>query len=228
MLTRPGVTTAPSSSTRSSAVRFGPVADGSDEAVLDEDPARPKLGAGVVAGDDPAAAEEAAHALSGTSSKRSTSTSPWSVIFRCGITESPRKESVRNGVAPVQPSACAASLHARLCSTTIASGASESSPAIGSGHSASTRPASTATMPPPISASRAIPRKPCPRPTGRRRRGCGRRGRRTTRARRARDPSPRRSRARCGRSRDAVRRRRSSQGRARGRRRRARRPPAAL
>ena len=43
--------------------------------------------------------------LSGTSSKRSTSTRPRSVIFRLGITESARNDSVRNGVAPVQPSA---------------------------------------------------------------------------------------------------------------------------
>ena len=36
------------------------------------------------------------------------------MIFRCGITESARKASVRNGVAPVQPRPCAASLQARL------------------------------------------------------------------------------------------------------------------
>ena len=63
---------------------------------------------------------------------------------------------MRNGVAPLHPSPCAASLHARLCATTSASGASESRPAIGSGHSASTRPSSTATIPPPISTSRSI------------------------------------------------------------------------
>ncbi len=38
-----------------------------------------------------------------------------------------------------------------LCAITSASGASESSPATGSGHSATTRPSSTTTMPPPIS-----------------------------------------------------------------------------
>ena len=51
---------------------------------------------------------------SGTISKRSTSTRPRSVIFSFGITESARKDSVRNGVATVQPSAAAASLQARL------------------------------------------------------------------------------------------------------------------
>ena len=37
------------------------------------------------------------------------------MIFRCGMTDSARNASVRNGVAPVQPSPCAASLQARLC-----------------------------------------------------------------------------------------------------------------
>ena len=45
---------------------------------------------------------------------------------------------MRNGVAPDQPSPCAASLHARLCAITSASGASDRRPATGSGHSAST------------------------------------------------------------------------------------------
>ena len=37
-----------------------------------------------------------------------------SVIFSFGITDSARKERVRNGVATVQRRAAAASLHARL------------------------------------------------------------------------------------------------------------------
>ena len=74
------------------------------------------------------------------------------MIFSAGITDSARNASVRNGVAPDQPSAAAASLVARLAATTSASGASESRPATGSGHSAMTRPSSTTTMPPPISA----------------------------------------------------------------------------
>ena len=56
---------------------------------------------------------------SGTISNRSTSTSPRSVIFSDGITESARKASVRNGVAPVQPRPWAASFVARLCSITV-------------------------------------------------------------------------------------------------------------
>ena len=44
------------------------------------------------------------------------------MIFSDGITESARNASVRNGVAPDQPSAAAASLVARLCSITSASG----------------------------------------------------------------------------------------------------------
>ena len=55
------------------------------------------------------------------------------------MTDSARNASVRNGVAPDQPRPCAASLHARLCAMTSARGASESSPATGSGHSARTR-----------------------------------------------------------------------------------------
>ena len=82
----------------------------------------------------------ALHTASGTISNRSPSTSPRSVILRCGMTERPRNESVRNGVAPLQPSPRAASLHARLCAITSASGAADRSPAIGSGHSASMRP----------------------------------------------------------------------------------------
>ena len=72
------------------------------------------------------------------------------------MTESARNDSVRNGVAPDQPRPCAASLQARLCAMTSASGASERSPATGSGHSATTRRPSTATMPPPSSTSRSI------------------------------------------------------------------------
>ena len=45
------------------------------------------------------------------------------MILRLGITDRPRKERVRNGVAPDQPSARAASLHSRLRRITSASGA---------------------------------------------------------------------------------------------------------
>ena len=71
---------------------LGARADGDDHAVLDEQPAGLVLGTGVVARDDPAAGEEAPHACSGTSSKRSTSTRPRSVIFRRGMTESARND----------------------------------------------------------------------------------------------------------------------------------------
>src|SRR6266487_4325345 len=77
-------------------------------------------------------------AARGTSRNASTSTRPWSVSFRLGITDSARNESVRNGVASVHPSRPAASLQARLCSTTSARGASESRPATGNGSSAFT------------------------------------------------------------------------------------------
>src|SRR5439155_11490411 len=107
----------------------GSAADGHDPIVLHEQPPGAVLGAGVVHGDDPAVRVEPAQIFSGTSSKRSTSTRPRSVIFRLGITERPRKESVRNGVAPDQPSARAASLHARLRAITSSSGASAMSPA---------------------------------------------------------------------------------------------------
>ena len=42
-------------------------------------------------------------ASNGTIAKRSTSTSPWSVILSAGITESARKLSVMNGAASVEP-----------------------------------------------------------------------------------------------------------------------------
>ena len=77
------------------------------------------------------------------------------MILSAGITESARNDIVRNGVAPLQPSAAAASVHARLCAITSSSGATEKRPATGSGHSASTRPSSTATIPPPSSTARA-------------------------------------------------------------------------
>jgi len=50
------------------------------------------------------------------------------VIFRLGITESARNDIVRNGVEPRQPSRSAASVQARLRSTTSARGRSESRP----------------------------------------------------------------------------------------------------
>ena len=77
------------------------------------------------------------------------------MIFSAGITESARNDIVRNGVAPLQPSAAAASLQARLCAITSSSVASESRPATGSGHSAATLPPSTATMPPLSSTTRS-------------------------------------------------------------------------
>src|SRR5439155_26049935 len=75
---------------------IGP-ADGVDAAVRDEEPAAVVLRPLVVHRHDVRLREEKAHACKGTSSKRSTSTSPRSVIFRLGITESARNESVRNG-----------------------------------------------------------------------------------------------------------------------------------
>src|SRR5262245_9166077 len=124
------------------------------EAVVDEQPAAGMLVALVVHRHEVRVDEEGAHTRSGTISKRSTSTRPRSVIFRLGITDKPRNDSVRNGVAPDQPRARAASLHSRLSRITSASRASASSPATGSGSSAFTSPPSTTTMPPPSSAMR--------------------------------------------------------------------------
>src|SRR5205085_6482722 len=133
-------------------------ADLRDESVLDPDPPSGELSPRVVHRDDVRVGEDGHSTSSGTSSKRSTSTRPWSVIFRLGITESARNDIVRNGVAPPQPSRSAASVQARLRSTTSASGRSASSPPTGSGNSASTSPLSTATMPPPSSARRSTTR----------------------------------------------------------------------
>ena len=74
-------------------VRNLTVSDPRDELVLDEQPTVRDLSRGVVHRDDVRACIERLHALSGTSSKRSTSTSPRSVIFRLGITDRARKAS---------------------------------------------------------------------------------------------------------------------------------------
>ena len=85
-----------------------PVADVLHEPFVDEDPAALVLGAVVVHRHDVRVGEQRAHARSGTSSKRSTSTSPRSVIFRLGITDSARNASSWNGASIVQPSSAAA------------------------------------------------------------------------------------------------------------------------
>ena len=124
-----------------------------DQPVLEPDPAALVLGARVVAGQHPRVAED--HSTSsGTSSKRSTSTSPRSVSFRDGITDSARNARCWNGASSSQPSSRAAAITACDASSTSASGASESRPATGSGSSASTSAPSTTTMPPPRFASR--------------------------------------------------------------------------
>ena len=65
-----------------------------DAAVGEEDPAALVLGARVVHRRDIRVVQQGAHsALSGTSSKRSTSTRPRSVIFSAGITDSARNAS---------------------------------------------------------------------------------------------------------------------------------------
>src|SRR5262249_37785109 len=135
-------------------VRARAVAGALDEAVLDQEPAAWVLVALVVHRHDVRVRVEGAHTFSGTISKRSTSTRPRSVIFRLGIPDGARNDSVKNGVAPDQPSARAASLHSRLRRMTSASRASASSPATGSGSSAVTVPPSTTTMPPPSSPMR--------------------------------------------------------------------------
>src|SRR5439155_16524835 len=112
------------------------------------------LGGGVVHDDDVGIGKELLHAFSGTSSKRSTSTRPASVILRLGITESARKASCWNGDSSVQPSFAAASMQPRLAATTSSSGDSERRPAIGSASSARTPPSSTTTTPPPIAGRR--------------------------------------------------------------------------
>ncbi len=75
-----------------------------DQAVLDPQPAALVLGSAVVHRDDPRVAVGGHEAASGTSSNRSTSTSPWSVSFSDGITESARNERCWNGASSVQPS----------------------------------------------------------------------------------------------------------------------------
>jgi hypothetical protein len=89
-----------------------------DESVLDQHPAGRVLGSGVVHHDEPGVRVDAGHTRRGTSSKRSTSTRPWSVILRLGITDSARKESDWNGDDSSQPSARAASTQPRLAATT--------------------------------------------------------------------------------------------------------------
>ena len=84
---------------------------------------------------------------SGTSSNASTSTSPRSVIFSDGITESARNESVMNGASIVTPCSASRSCSASRPSATCSSGASESSPAIGSASSPRTSPSRATTSP---------------------------------------------------------------------------------
>src|SRR6185437_1951884 len=95
------------------------------EAVLDPHPAAVVLGAGVVHRDDAAVAWDHS-ASSGTSSNRSTSTSPRSVSLRLGITDSARNARCWNGASSVQPSSRAAATSAFDAATTSSSGASES------------------------------------------------------------------------------------------------------
>src|SRR5206468_1077428 len=82
-------------------------ADSLDPAVFDPQPASSMLGAGVVHRHDPGVREDH-DASSGTSSKRSTSTSPRSVSFKLGITDNPRNDSSWNGASIEQPSSRAA------------------------------------------------------------------------------------------------------------------------
>ena len=72
---------------------------------------------------------------SGTSSKASTSTSPRSVIFSDGITDSARNDSVMNGAPISTPCSASRSCRCSSPSATSSSGRSESSPAIGSASS---------------------------------------------------------------------------------------------
>src|SRR5581483_6282088 len=126
-----------------------------DQPVLDPQPPAAVLGAGVVHRHEPAVLQDhGASTASGTSSNRSTSTSPRSVSFSLGITDSARNDRSWKGASTVEPSSCAAATIARLRATTSSSGASDSSPATGSGSSASTCAPSTTTMPPPMFASR--------------------------------------------------------------------------
>ena len=92
---------------------------------------------------------------SGTSAKASTSTSPRSVIFSDGITDSARNESVMNGASIVTPCVASRSCNPSSPSATSSSGRSESSPAIGSGSSPRTSPSSATTSPPPSACARA-------------------------------------------------------------------------
>ena len=156
MLTRPGVTTAPPRSTRSSASGGAPPPTASTRPSARApsrrrapSPRRPSTTTWALG-------EQQAHRrASGTSSNRSTSTSPRSVIFSAGITESARNAIVRNGVAPLQPSAArrvgaGAALRDHLVERRDREQAGDRQRAL----ARTIRPPSTATMPPPSSTTR--------------------------------------------------------------------------
>src|SRR5829696_8574885 len=129
-----------------------------DEAVLDEQPAAVVLGACLVAHDDVGIRVEGSHASRETSSNRSTSTRPRSVILRLGITERARNAIVWKGEWSSQPRLRAASTQARLRWSTSSRRAVESRPATCRGNSARTPRPSVTTTPPPVSDRRTTAR----------------------------------------------------------------------
>ena len=158
---------------------------------------------------------------SGTSSKRSTSTSPRSVIFRCGITDSARKDSVRNGVAPDQPSrsrrlVAGAALGDHVVERRIGEQPRDGERALGEHLAAADRDDASAELGEAGDRERHVVVAHPHDDEVVRVVGDGRGQRAALQARAA-----RRTRARCARWRDAARRRRSSPGRARRRQPRA-------
>ena len=126
------MTSAPPRSTRSPAGGSS-AAHGRDEPVLDQDPALAVLDPRVVHGRDPGVGEQHQSARRLTSSNRSTSTSPRSVIFSAGITDSARKASDWNGDGSVQPRRCAASTQFLLAVDDLVEGRVGEQPGHGQG-----------------------------------------------------------------------------------------------
>ena len=141
----------------------------------------------------PRGRHERPFSASGTSSKASTSTSPRSVIFSDGITDSARKESVMNGASIATPCSRSSVLQLLEPLDDLLERARRR---------AARRPAAPARPAPrrprdddPAAEllQRAPRTAPCPRRRRRPPRGCARRGRRSRRTRRARSPKPRTS-----------------------------------
>ena len=190
-------------------------ADVLDPAVRDEDPAVVVLGADVVHRHDVRVVQQRSHsARNGTSSKRSTSTRPRSVIFSAGITDSARNASDWNGASIAQPSSQRGGDDGLARADDLRERRVRQDP----GHRQRQLGEHLRAVDDDDAA--ADVREPAHRdtPSTRRRRRrsprCARRARASSRARRGGGRSRGRSRGRCGRCRDAARSPRPSPGRA--------------